>query len=425
VAKELHCQLIDEREPVAEPKALAKFLRPYQGEAVETGFLATRGILSAPTGAGKTLMTAGLCTGAEVAWLYLVHRPNLVAQTAKKLRELLSEPVAEIRGGVDRLDDARIVCATFDSFRSHRFASYILDRIGGLIVDEVHRAPTATALACLVNTEKAYYRIGLSATPLLRTDTRDIQTIGLFGPVIHEVGAQELVEQGFLTDLVFHWLPVALPWFSGSADWQKFYDEAVVNSHDRNTAIIQAAVRAPKPAIVFAKKRAHAQLLTEGIQAALASDNAVELVNGDCSTKEREGVIERTRSGETKVIVATAVFYEGVDIPEVASVIIASGGSSAIEAIQRIGRGTRIHEGKTACHIYDVADYGHHWLRKHTEDRFNAYQLAGWNVRHPFPNEASTPEVNVPGPWLTWGKITWFWVALGTLCTLARTLMSP
>lgn len=421
VAKKLRCELIDEREPVEKPTGLPTFLRPYQGAAVEAGLVATRGLLSGPTGAGKTLYAAGLCAAVNVPWLYLVHRPNLVTQTAKSLRSILNEPVMEIRGGFERLDESRIICSTFQSFRVHRHAGMILTQIRGLIVDEAHRAPTESALVCLLNTPRAYYRVGLSATPLLRTDHRDVQTIGLLGPVVHEISAQELVDDGFLTDLKFHWLRATIPWRSQAEDWQKFYDEVVVNSHDRNVEIIEATIEAPKPAIVFVKKRAHGQILAEALQSSVGADS-VELVNGDSSTKERERLIERIHAGKVTIVIATAVFYEGVDIPEIASVVIASGGSSAIEAIQRIGRGTRLHEGKSVCHIYDVADGGHPWLVKHTEARFNAYRLAGWNPPPPFdrPELAVSEEAQAPGSWLTWARFAWICLAIGLLCSLMK-----
>lgn len=422
VSRKMGVRLLDERTPAREPDRKAKWLRPYQTDAVNTGLIATRGILAAPTGAGKTLYTAGLCYAVPDKWLYLVHRPHLAEQTAKKLREILHEPIGEIRSGVSKLE-SRIICSNFDSFVSHPSAVEILKQTRGLIVDEVHRAPTSAALKCIVNTPNAYYRLGLSATALLRTDTKDIQTIGMFGPVIHSVSPKELVNDGYLTDLKFHWLPVRLAFEANHGDWQKFYDEAIVDNRERNQAIIDAVVPAAKPAIVFVKKLAHARAMFDALRDKMGAD-CVELVNGAFSTDERKRIIETTSSGKTKVIVATAVFYEGVDIPAIASIFIAAGMASAIEAIQRIGRGTRLHEGKQVCHIYDVADSGHEWLEKHTRARFNAYRLAGWDVPHPFPAEDTPTPLMSPVTEKTsiWGKIMLAWIVLMIFVGLYNTL---
>ena len=64
------------------------------------------------------------------------------------------------------------------------------------------------------------------------------------------------------------------------------------------------------------------------------------------SQKEQKKIIEEFSAGEVNVLVATSIAEEGLDIPEVNSVIFYEPVASAIRSIQRRGRTARLSKGK-------------------------------------------------------------------------------
>lgn len=78
--------------------------------------------------------------------------------------------------------------------------------------------------------------------------------------------------------------------------------------------------------------------------------------------KEQKEIIEKFRSGEINVIVATAIGEEGLDIPEVSAVIFYEPIPSAIRKIQRAGRTARLSPGKLIILITtDTRDVAFHY----------------------------------------------------------------
>jgi Fanconi anemia group M protein len=64
------------------------------------------------------------------------------------------------------------------------------------------------------------------------------------------------------------------------------------------------------------------------------------------SQKEQKKIIEEFKNNKINVLVATCIAEEGLDIPEVSSVIFYEPVSSAIRSIQRRGRTARLSKGK-------------------------------------------------------------------------------
>ncbi len=85
--------------------------------------------------------------------------------------------------------------------------------------------------------------------------------------------------------------------------------------------------------------------------------------------------------GDLDVLIASVIFNEGIDIPELRSVVIAAGGQSIIAALQRIGRGMRTAHGKDEFEVYDIYDSGNKWMEKHTKARLGAYRGEEFEVK--------------------------------------------
>jgi superfamily II DNA or RNA helicase len=79
-------------------------------------------------------------------------------------------------------------------------------------------------------------------------------------------------------------------------------------------------------------------------------------------------------------MIATPVFKEGINIPEIKTLILAGGGKSHIAIIQKIGRGLRKAEGKDRLIVYDFLDDCSKVTLKHSEQRYKLYRAEGFEV---------------------------------------------
>lgn len=384
-------EVIDKRtRPCArDPNADLAWLFDYQAEAVERAIAKERGIVQLPTGGGKTEIAVALARALPTEWLFLVHRTSLGEQAARRFEERNAEHgvdlgAAGLIGEGNWSEGPRFTCATFQTIAAlvknrDRRALALLGRVGGLIVDECHVLPASSfydvASAC-----DAFFRFGLSGTPLDRSDRKSIYAIAALGPVVHKMKTETLVERGVLARAKIRMLTVSQA--PSAVTWAGVYAEAIVRSEKRNRKILQIAKRAAKPSLLFVKDVKHGQKLANmltcnGVQA--------DFVYGKHSTEYRKARIGALKRGALDVLVCSVIFQEGVDVPELRSVINASGSKSVIATLQRLGRGMRldrrpdgtVREGGDVFEMWDVFDVGNGWLERHAKARRHAYVQEG------------------------------------------------
>jgi superfamily II DNA or RNA helicase len=384
-------QVLDKRTAPCAPDASADvaWLRDYQHAAVAKIEERARGILHMPTGSGKTEVAAALALRFPIPWLFLVHRTNLGDAAAERYERRTMLRAGRIgEGRWDVPEDATFVTATFQTIargldKKDPRVLQLLRHARGLLVDECHVLPASSFYRVVCAAENAYWRVGLSGTPLARGDRRSLLAVGALGPVVYRLPTTELVEAGVLAKPTIHMVEVRqqidLPTFQG------VYGAAVVRSRYRNAVVIDCVKRAERPCLVFVKEIAHGRALEkmmwkEGLRPAF--------VWGSASVDARNRHVRDLVSGRTDVLICSVIFQEGTDIPDLRSVVIASGGKSVIATLQRIGRGMRTAADKSTFEVWDVADRGcgcsgkekHsgcRWLDQHTRSRTKAYAAEG------------------------------------------------
>lgn len=385
-------ELLDRRVAriVPDPTADVAWLRDYQLEAVEACVTAKRGIVRAPTGSGKGDMIVGVIKRLPGKWLFLVHRDTLVSQQAKRYTKYTGLAANELSRTapaqwriVDGLNLMTLQSLAAGIRADNDGVRAALAKLDGIIVDECHVAP-ADVYYSAIQSCPAEYRLGFSGTPLDRGDNRSLMAIACLGKVVYSIKPQVLIERGYLAAPTITMTTVrqnrtikAGPRMEQrSKAFRDAYDELIMDSEVRNDAIVSLAQAAPKPCMVFVTKIDHGRTLTkllriEGLE--------TEFVWGEKKKEVREAAIERLERGDSEVLVASVVFQEGVDIPSLASVVIASGGKSVIAALQRVGRGMRPDGGrKLTFDVYDVLDLGNAMMERHSRRRMNTYVREGY-----------------------------------------------
>jgi len=391
-------QTLDRRRAPTKPDstALIDWLRSYQREAIDVARGVERGVFHHPTGAGKTECMVALSEVYPVNWLILTHRKDLLLNTSERFLKRTGEVIGII--GEGRFEPLRVTVAMFQTVyaaikRRDDAMLRFLQSVRGVMVDECHVLPAATFWKVMVQLDNAYYRYGFSGTPFARGDKKSVFVWGALGPIIHKIKPQTLIDAGVLAKPEIRMAKVAVE-TTEPRTWVDAYEKCIVQGKARNAVVLKQAALAAKPCLLFVNSVAHGKLLETTLR---RRGGRVEFVWGKHALAVRRAAIERLVHGETDVLICNVIFQEGIDIPELQSVIIAQGGKSIIAALQRVGRGMRkrAHTGevtKEDFKVYDIADggCGHcstehphmacRWMMKHTRARIAAYASAGYPV---------------------------------------------
>jgi superfamily II DNA or RNA helicase len=371
----------------------AHWLRDRQWEALST--IVRRGgvgLVKAVTGSGKTEIAIALSRVLACEWLFVVHRTDIAMQSAERYNLRTGETAGTFENGVWKKGSCNFTVATFQAvqsalrrdrqgkavklLRGAKDVQGLLYEIEGLFVDEVHSLSGDVNVATLELFERALYRIGASGTPLNRSAKATLQTIGAIGPVLVEIEKDALIAEGVLTPSRIRMIALG-QWASREHDWRWVYTNLIVASKERNNLLLRMVEAAAKPCLVFVEELEHVRLLSE-----LLWENGItnDCVDGPVHRSMRARKVQELVQGTVEVLVVTVVFQEGIDIPELRSIVVGGGKQSVVGCLQRLGRGMRTADGKQEFEVWDVLDEGHWWPERHALARKETYEQAGHAV---------------------------------------------
>lgn len=377
-------------------------LRPYQRDAVDALLAQGSGVLSMPTGTGKTV--TGLKAVQELGRnaIVVVHTQELLYQWADEVKDILGEQPGMIGDG--RWSEGNITIAIMQTLVS-RGADELSNDYGTLVFDECHRTSAADTMHQIGMDIDVQHRIGLSATPWRRVDGEELKIEGAIGNQVYEVSAEEMIDAGFLARPVFETIdPSDYGQVDTAADYMEYheaYKQCISLSPTRNRAVASKAADLANDGykvLINVDRITHGRLLayalngdvgrgdltdlvanmdaqerSQFISAAqnldTVSDLNAEFMHGADSSDERQDTLQRFEDGEIDVLIST-LLKEGVDIPSISAIVLAQAGKSDISQIQTIGRALRPKNGDHAK-IADVKDRG-----KYFSDQYDIRQTA-------------------------------------------------
>lgn len=367
-------------------------LYDYQSWCTDKAVQDKRGILHMATGSGKTVVAAHLIARLNRPTLFFVHTRDLLYQARERFQQVLGVPIGQI--GDNIFDPEPITVATIQTTSRAYGKDYekfdeedwddtmdvsaeerrkaikeLVENAEVVFFDECHHIASATFYYIAMQTEKAYYRYGLSATPY-RTDKQDLMIEAALGQRIVKIDSSMLIDLDFLVRprITFLSLPLADP-IRGKPEYHKIYASQVVENAFRNDLIAKVAKKETDQGhtvLVLVQHIKHGQNL-------LALLPGAEFVQGNDSTEYRTSCLARLRSRDLKVLIATTLADEGLDLPSLDCLILAGAGKSETRALQRIGRVLRKSEGKQRAYVYDFWDEAK-FLRDHARKRMEIYQ---------------------------------------------------
>ena len=389
----LNRALLGERSSADPEPFVALDIRPYgfQQEILER--LATErevhgrnhNLIVAATGTGKTVMAAldyrrlrqerGLRS-----LLFVAHREEILKQSRRVFQLVLNDAdFGELLVGGMRPQQGQHVFASVQSLSRGDFSTVAPDAFDMVIIDEFHHAAAPTYDEILQHF-KPQVLLGLTATPE-RTDGRSV--LHWFGG--HIAAELRLWDAIALQLLVpFHYFGIhdevdlsRLTWVRGRYSYQELTTRYAANQ-SRADLIVRAvgehmADARQMRALGFCVGVEHARFMAGHFSSAGIPSLAI---TGDTPQEERRDAVRKLREREVNVLFTVDVFSEGVDIPEVDTVLFLRPTESATVFLQQLGRGLRRHEDKDHLTVLDFIGHQHRHFRFDT--RFCALLGSSW-----------------------------------------------
>lgn len=263
----------------------------------------------------------------------------------------------------------------------HRMCEF-LDTITVMIVDEAHHSKSDTWYNNLMTCENALYRIALTGSIDKKDELLWMRMQGLFGDVISRVTNKQLIEEGHSAKPTINIIPIANPNDIDNIDeYRVAYEKGIINNNFRNKLIAKLTEKwynEDKGILIIVNFIDHGNNISE-----LLDGLNVEhyFLHGEVDSEIRKQKLNDMRSGKLKVMIATSLIDEGVDISGINSLILGAGGKSLRQVLQRVGRALRKKKDDNTTQIYDFADMTNRFLFHHSKEREKIYKEEEFEIR--------------------------------------------
>lgn len=297
-----------------------------QVEAVTKWLRHRGGVVKAPPRFGKTISSIFIITKLRTKTIIITHQTDLLDQFYKSFVNFTNvEEIQDIKpdqrkrdatgrifGFFDEYDnpeelDVCLMCwqtfaSKFGAERIHKYAN----TWGLTIVDECHRL-CGLVYAKTVNKLLARYRLGLTGT-VERTDGREFLLKDIIGPVVAE-GKVETIPCH--VTVIHTGLKVSYQF----GEPLPYLYKRIFNTKARMEILLEYLEKdiAEGRSICFAFHRSSVAQLNLWTKRLQLLGHSVEAFYGSC--RDREGVLQRARSGATQVLVCNQQMLTGIDVP--------------------------------------------------------------------------------------------------------------
>jgi len=324
-----------------------------------------RNLVVAATGTGKTVIS-GFDYRRFVRenpqsinrLLYIANRKEILNKSMETFRSILKDyNFGELYTGEHRPKGLDHIFMTIDTFNSQRFETMVeCDFYDYIIVDEVHHGAAASYQA-LFNHFKPKILLGLTATPE-RMDEKDI--LHYFdNRVATEIRLPEAISRELLVPFQYYGITDETNGSSVRFVRGKFNGTDLNNlyvGNRRRAALIVDALNRYRPyldqikGLGFCVSQEHAKFMSH-----FFNECGIKSVylTGNSSSAERNEAPQQLMKGEIKLIFTVDIYNEGVDIPDVNTILLLRPTESLTVFIQQLGRGLRKCDGKTELIVLD------------------------------------------------------------------------
>ena len=389
-------------------------LRPYQYDIIDS--IITKGygrcMFECPTGSGKSFIIANLIYtlqqeyNKDLRTLLFLPNAQLVKQFYKDLIDygFSKDSVIEFSAnsyrklGKNEIYDKQIVIANRQFLFNH---GHEIGDFDAVIIDEVHSASVATSqTAKFLEALTAPIKIGCSGT--IPTDKAKYWTLlHLTGPVVYKESITHLQDEGYLANVKFVSVKVTDYIVENDRDLLFNLHPRVKYSPEGDSLIAFSEPYAAEteymsqhcmdlyspiltnPKIQFAKDEntlilfdriEFGKALFEYLKSIKFNDAQIYYIDGSVPIDEREKIRSLCETSQNVIIVAqVAVMSTGINIKNLANLVMTGSSKSQSRTIQSIGRTLRLHGSKSHATIWDIV-FNYKYSDKHYTERKNLYK---------------------------------------------------
>lgn len=368
---------LDQWRPKDDPPFI---MHDYQVKFVNRAIKYRRGIIKAPTSAGKSACICGILKALpeDCPTLVLTKNVTLVRQIYEDMVKWGLPNAGKVFGSKKKDNIPNIMTAV--NIGSIHKLEKILPKIRALIVDEVHLMMSKQPKKVYAKLKACDIRLGVSATPF-KFDGKDSEqkylVKGWFGaPLLskkEELTTEKLQERNILAKSDCTFFPIDKPHLP-----YEIYQDAVTYGIAENFHFHEIVTRLVKKlkgrTLILVDRLAHGDMLSDMIPGSL-------WVRGEDNEDTRKEVIEKLKHAkkDTVAIATQQIFNAGVNV-FVHNLLNAAGGQAEHQIIQRMGRGLRVADDKEGLKYYDFIFNNNDYLRKHSMNRIDILKKEGHNI---------------------------------------------
>ncbi|KOO56976.1 restriction endonuclease subunit R [Rheinheimera sp. KL1] len=327
-----------------------------------------RNLVVAATGTGKTLISAFdfarfIKEKPDAKFLFIAHKEEILIQARQAYRGVLKlGQFGELWVGGYRPEHHHQLFVSIQTLNNQLDSIKLsADFYDYVVIDEVHHITAASYRAALDYFQPKIL-LGLTATPE-RHDGGNILD-DFCGVIAAEMRLPEAINRRHLCPFQYFGIDDdtdlrGISWNRGRYDISQLsnlytHNQSRVNKVLQSMQQIITDIGSMK-ALAFCVSREHAtymcsQFLLKGIKSdILTSDNS----------DERQQKQQAIRAGSINVLCVVDIFNEGVDIPEIDTLLLLRPTESLTIFLQQLGRGLRLADGKECCTVLDFVGNSH------------------------------------------------------------------
>jgi superfamily II DNA or RNA helicase/diadenosine tetraphosphate (Ap4A) HIT family hydrolase len=327
----------------------------------------TKGLVVLATGVGKTLLAAfdAKAMGSERV-LFVAHREEILGQAKDNWQRVFPDKVVGTYQGGTHERDADLLFASVQTLsRASHLSQFTPEHFDYIVIDEFHHAAASTYRKILGHFRPRFL-LALTATPE-RMDGRSL--LDLCGDnlvyrrdLVHGISRRLLVP--------FHYFGVKddvdfepIPWRSGKFD-AAVLTTAVATEARAEHALAEYEKRAGsgiRRTLCFCCTVEHADFMAAFFR---RRGKTAQAVHSGPTSASRANSLRELAAGTLEFVCAVDVFNEGLDVPDVNSVLMLRPTESPVIFLQQLGRGLRLAAGKTSLVVIDFIGNHRSFLTK-------------------------------------------------------------
>lgn len=333
----------------------------YQEKAKNEALKSKNGVIVMPAGSGKTQTALQLISELGLKTLWITHTYDLLNQSFDRAKSNL-EGVGLGKIAAGKIDiGTHITFATVQTLVKLDLSQF-KNEWDCIVVDEGHRiCGTPAQLGMfykVINALSCRYKYALTATPFRNIKGTEKALFSLIGPIICEVPKEVVSERTIKAEIQPIYTDFKIPRDAKKTDGTIDYSKLTTflsEDKDRNEIILDILKECKNNyTLVLGDRLTQLSYLQEKIGYGVKIDGTM---TSKKKKAQREQYIQDMRDGKENLLFATyGLAKEGLDIPRLDRLILASPHRDKATIIQSVGRVERKFEGKKTPLVYDIVD---------------------------------------------------------------------